>query len=568
MADVEEMMCRQCEMAIGDACTRGGRCGKRPSTSAIQDVLVGLCMALATLHGDRPLADADAELLLNCMFATLTNTNFDDEALTAYVARLAERCRELRAASTAALPSFMDAAFAQTLATPEAVLAVAGPFGARHMVALSGETASGLVEFALHSLKGVAAYADHVQLLGVAGTDVAAALAPVVADIRALLERCCRALYLTAAGAEEALQLVLDVGKANMGVMLALDAQHRARFGDPTTTPVSVEMRPGKCILVTGHDLCDLEQLLVATEGTGISVYTHGEMLPAHGYPQLNRFKHLAGHFGSSWGNQRKEMPAFPGAIVFTTNCIQRPMPSYQDRVFTLHCVGWPGVAHLDATDPDWTAAVVAKAQETEGFTAETAAACLPHIPRRPVLAGCSHRAVLALAPEILGAVRSGAIKHFLYIGGCDGPTPGRGYFQELARKADDSTVLLTSGCGRFRVIYEKDYGTVAGLPRVLDVGQCNDTVSAVLIAQALAEALECGINDLPLALAVQWVEQKAMAILATLLFLGIKDRIWLGPTAARHLTPDALAILQERWGLRLTGDVDADFEAMMALGA
>jgi len=334
--------------------------------------------------------------------------------------------------------------------------------------------------------------------------------------------------------------------------MELLDAGNTGHYGHPVPTSVSLGHKAGKAILITGHDLKDLEDLLKQTAGKGISVYTHGEMLPAHGYPGLKKYTHLAGHYGTAWQNQKKEFPAFPGAILFTTNCIQEPADSYKGNLFTTGLVGWPGVTHVPNGQ---FGTVIASALAMPGFPGDQAG--------DSVMVGFARNSVLGVADKVIAGVKAGAIKHFFLVGGCDGAKPGRNYYTEFVEKTPKDTVVLTLACGKFR-FFDQKIGDIGGIPRLLDVGQCNDAYSAVQIAVALANAFECGVNDLPLSIICSWYEQKAVAILLSLLSLGIKG-IRLGPSLPAFITPNVLGVLVENFDIKPIGTVDEDLKACLA---
>jgi hydroxylamine reductase len=350
---------------------------------------------------------------------------------------------------------------------------------------------------------------------------------------------------------DELLGRSLAVGELNLRVMALLDEANTGAYGHPEPTSVRVEPVRGRAIAVSGHDLRDLAALLEQTEGTGVNVYTHGEMLPAHGYPKLKAHKHLVGNYGGAWQNQLAEFSKFPGSILMTTNCIQRPADVYMERIFTSGLVAWPGVRHI--ADRNF-APVIEAAQAAPGFAEDG--------PNKQVLVGFGHNAVLGVADKVIEAVKAGHIRHFFLIGGCDGARPGRNYYQSLAKAAPRDTVILTLACGKYR-FNKLDFGTVAGLPRLLDIGQCNDAYSAIKIASALAGAFGCGVNDLPLSLVLSWYEQKAVAILLTLLHLGIRN-IRLGPSLPAFVTPSVLGILVEKFGIMPIGTVEEDLAAML----
>ncbi len=525
------MFCYQCEQTSrGTGCTSVGACGKDPETATLQDLLVEGVKALAArlaplASGSRP-AQA-AALIEDALFATVTNVSFDPERIAVLIREVAS----LAGPESGFVPA---STMAGLLAQGEAV----GVLSRRQKV---GEDASALQELLTYGIKGMAAYAHHARRLGFSDPSVdafvveaLAVLAQGESDISALLG------------------LNLRCGEATVATLALLDKANTESYGHPVPTQVPFGHGPGKAILVSGHDLADLKALLEQTEGTGINIYTHGEMLPAHGYPGLKKHKHLVGHFGGAWMLQRKEFPDFPGAILMTTNCIQRPMENYADRLFTGGLVSWPGISHVVGHD---YSAVIAAAQAAPGF-ADTVNAGEHQV-------GFGHHTVLGVADVVINAVKSGALKRFALIGGCDGSDTERSYFTDLAAALPQDWAILTLGCGKFRVI-GKDYGTIGGLPRLLDMGQCNDAYSAVKVALALADAFQCGVNDLPLSLVISWYEQKAVCILLALLHLGVKN-IRLGPTLPAFVTPAVLKVLVDSFNVMPIGTVENDLKAMAA---
>ena len=402
------------------------------------------------------------------------------------------------------------------------------------------EDIQSLQDILLFGLKGIGAYAYHARQLGAKDEQVDAFMH--------------EAMFATLTNVDfdlgRHLELVLKAGEMNLRVMELLNNANTGRFGNPTPVAVESGTKAGPGIVVTGHDLLDLYELLKQTEGKGINIYTHGEMLPAHGYPELRKFKHLVGHYGTAWQNQRKEFDGFSGAILVTTNCIMIPKESYIDRLFTCGIAGATGVKHISGRD---FSEVIDKALSQPALEED----------RQGTLStGFHHTAVLGMADKIVEAVKAGKIKHFFFIGGCDGAKPGRNYFTELAEKVPDDCVILTAACGKFR-LNARDYGDIDGIPRLLDTGQCNDCYSVIKIAVGLAEAFDCGVNDLPLSLVVSWYEQKAVAILLTLLHLGIKN-IKLGPSLPAFISPNVLNILVEKFNIGPIGDVDEDLAEML----
>jgi hydroxylamine reductase len=405
-----------------------------------------------------------------------------------------------------------------------------------------GDDRAGLQELLTYGLKGTAAYADHALVLGHEDKDVYAFFMEAL-DFLAQPDPSVEAL----------LAMNLRCGEVNLKVMELLDRANTGAYGQPRPTPVRITPRKGKAILVSGHDLKDLEELLKQTEGTGILVYTHGEMLPAHGYPGLKKFPHLAGNYGGAWQDQQHEFEAFPGAILMTTNCIQRPRDTYEARIFTSGLVAWPGVTHI--ADRNFRPAIEA-ALAAPGFTEDG--------PDQTILVGFGHHATLGVADKVIEAVQSKAIRHFFLIGGCDGAKSGRNYYTEFAEAVPKDCVILTLACGKFR-FNKLDFGVVpgTGIPRLLDCGQCNDAYSAIRIASALAEAFDTDVNSLPLSLILSWYEQKAVCILLTLLSLGIRN-IRLGPSLPAFVTPPVLKVLVEKFGIAPIATAQEDLKAAL----
>ena len=393
----------------------------------------------------------------------------------------------------------------------------------------------------MYGLKGTAAYAEHARVLGRENETVFA-----------FLEDALNFLTLAQPSVGDLLTYNLKCGEINLLVMEMLDGANTGAYGHPVPTPVRVTPVKGRAIVVSGHDLKDLEALLKQTEGKGINIYTHGEMLPAHGYPELKKFKHLVGNYGGAWQDQAKEFDEFPGAILMTTNCIQKPRDTYKARIFTSGLVAWPGVTHI--ANQDFTP-VIRAALEMPGFVEEA--------PEKTITVGFGHQAVLGVADKVIAAVKSKAIRHFFLIGGCDGAKPGRNYYTDFAKAVPKDCVVLTLACGKYR-FNKLDFGTIGGLPRLLDCGQCNDAYSAIKIAGALAGAFNCGVNDLPLSLILSWYEQKAVCILLTLLHLGIKN-IRLGPSLPAFVTPAVLKVLVEKFNIQPITTVERDLEAALA---
>jgi len=550
---METMFCYQCEQtAQGTGCTKRGVCGKDPETAALQDLLIYATKGVSQYaHRAAQLGARDKEVdtgVVEALFATVTNVDFDPERVEWHLreaARLRDRAKGLYEDACNRQGQQPDSlagpADWQPASDREGLLRQAEEVSIPRRRTQLGDDTAGLQELVLYGLKGAAAYADHAQLLGVEDPEV-------YATFHAVLDFLAQAETPT----EKLLEWALKVGELNLKVMEQLNQAHTSTYGHPEPTPVRITPVKGKAILVSGHDLKDLEELLKQTEGRGINVYTHGEMLPAHGYPGLKKYKHLVGNYGGAWQDQRKEFEAFPGAILMTTNCIQKPADSYKDRIFTSGLVAWPGVRHI-GRDRDFSP-VIEAALAAPGFAADEA--------EKTILVGFGHQAVLGAAEKVIEAVKAGKIRHFFLIGGCDGAKPGRNYYTELAQKVPQDCLILTLGCGKYR-FNKLDFGQIDGLPRLLDVGQCNDAYSAIRIATALAEAFGCGVNDLPLSLVLSWYEQKAVAILLTLLHLGVRN-IRLGPSLPAFVTPAVLQVLVDKFQIAPITTPDEDLKAIL----
>lgn len=557
------MFCMQCEQADqGTGCTVQGVCGKTPEVSWQLDLLVHAAKGAAVWAHLARQADPSAvstrvdNFVFNSLFESLTNVSFDPSQIASHLdnARgvLAEARRLFDASGASERPEAGSAAYlsleGKSAAELEA-LARTGDASVLARVGRLGDDLGGVAEMALYGVKGAAAYYHHAVVLG--GED-----SKVTADLIA----CVAAASAVSPTLEDALALCLRVGEVNVRVMAALDSVHTSRFGVPSPHEVRKGPRAGKAILVSGHDLGDLRDILEATEGTGIQVYTHGEMLPAHGYPELRKYAHLAGNWGGAWQNQKFDFKAFPGPVVLTSNCIVRPLKSYARRVFTRRVVSMPGTRHLEDAG-DWAAPLVECALAEPGFTEADAAGAAKY---GTTWVGFGHGAVLSMAGDVIEAVDTGKVSSFAVIGGCDGTESERSYFTDLAKALPDDALILTVGCGAFRVtdIGRKD---VLGIPGgTLRVGQCNDSYGAALIALGLADHYKCGINELPISVALSYLEQKAVAVLLSLLHLGVKD-IYLGPTLPAFVSPAALSILVDKFNLHAVGDAQADCDAMMA---
>ena len=540
------MFCYQCEQtAGGTGCTRVGVCGKQPEVAALQDLLVHALKGLSAVAVEaRKLGVEDAEInqfTNEAMFSTLTNVNFDPERFLPLIRKSVEHRERLKAQveKKGGNPGYPEAASFKPAESLEEIIKQGAEVGVMSNPSIDPDALS-LQQLLIYGIKGVAAYADHAHILGKDNP-----------KISEFIHRSLAATLDPNKSVAEMYDLVMGCGEANLWAMELLDAANTGSYGHPVPTMVPLGHKKGRAILVSGHDLRDLEMLLKQTEGKGIYVYTHGEMLPTHGYPELKKYSHFYGHYGTAWQNQIKEFAQFPGAILMTTNCIQRPTESYKDNIFTTGLVGWPGVTHIK--DKDFTP-VIEKALEMEGFKEDD--------PGDRVMVGFAHNAVMGVAGAVIDAVKAGKIRHFFLVGGCDGTKPGRSYYTEFVEKAPEDTVVLTLACGKFR-FFDKKLGDIEGIPRLLDIGQCNDAYSAVQIALALADAFEVGVNDLPLSIILSWYEQKAVAILLTLFYLGIKD-IRLGPSLPAFITPNILNVLVEKFNVMPISTPDEDLKAIL----
>jgi hydroxylamine reductase len=546
------MFCYQCEQTSkGEGCQTLGVCGKDETTATLQDLLIHVIKGVAMYaHRAHQLGAADPEVdafTIQAIFSTLTNVNFDPDRLVGLIheavkTRDAARDMYERASVMAGIaPAYLGGPAAWIPASSLDGLLAQGQQTLLPVRFLTeGKEVSNLQELVLYGLKGVAAYAAHALALG-AGDPVS------FAKIHELLDF----LTMPAPTADELLTSALAVGELNYRVMEILDKAHTETFGHPVPSKVRLHARKGKAILVSGHDLHDLYALLEQTKGLGIQIYTHGEMLPAHGYPKLKAHEHLAGNYGGAWTDQANEFAEFPGAILMTSNCIQQPKVSYKERIFTSGAVAWPGVLHI--ADQDF-GPVIAAALQAPGYAEDGAS--------EEITVGFGHNAVLSVADRVIDAVKAGAIRHFFLIGGCDGARSGRSYYTELAESIPADCLIMTLACGKFR-FNKLEFGEIGGLPRLLDIGQCNDTYSALQIALALAKAFECGVNDLPLSLVLSWYEQKAVAVLLTLLHLGVRN-IRIGPTLPAFLSPGVLNLLHEKFNLMAIGTAEEDLAAML----
>jgi hydroxylamine reductase len=545
------MFCYQCEQTkrsdviIGCA-SQQGSCGKNETTSDLQDILIYLIQGIAQYHYRlaklKAVDPQAAEFTLYGLFTTLTNVNFNASHFSVLIQN-ATALRDRLKAEYEALSTTTDKLNAPAHFVPEKtldnLLAQAPVAGVKLGEDTVGSDVIGLRVLILYGLKGIAAYAYHAWVLGFREDSINL-------EIARLLD------YLAGepTDIEELLQQALAAGQLNLRVMELLEKANTDTFGAQTVTSVRITPVAGKALLVSGHDLHDLHQILEQTQGKNINVYTHGEMLPAHAYPKLKAYPHLVGNYGGAWQNQQQEFADFPGAIVVTSNCLIEPQNSYRQRIFTCGPVGWAGIRHL--SDGNFTPAIQAAAA-LPGFKEDA--------PAENITVGFGRHVLLEAAGTVVNAVKEGAIKHFFLIGGCDGAVPGRNYYTDLAELTPANTIIMTLGCGKYR-FNKHDFGTVAGLPRLLDLGQCNDSYAAIEVAKALAGAFNCGVNDLPLSLMVSWFEQKATAVFLSLLALNIQN-IHLGPTLPAYLTPTLLSVLQQRFAVKANQTAEADLAAI-----
>jgi hydroxylamine reductase len=542
---MSNMFCYQCEQAANGGCSKVGVCGKGPDVAALQDQLIYALKGIAFWADKaRSKGTKDQEIdrfMLDGLFTTVTNVDFSAEECAKLVrtaAKLRDKAQALFEKNGGVFTGNVPEAARPFVPGTTAELVA---LGTRHGVKDPGidPDVKSVQEILIYGMKGYAAYAHHALVIGLEND-----------EIYAFTHKALAATLDGSLGLMDFVGLAMECGRINLVTMELLDKANTDSFGHPVPTPVQLGTKAGKAILVSGHDLRMLEELLKQTEGTGVNVYTHGEMLPAHGYPGLKKYNHLAGNFGGAWQDQAKEFANFPGAIIFNTNCIQRPAESYKDRLFTWGLVQWPDVKNIDGWD---FSPVIKRAQELPGFQDS---------PGKEILTGFGHNAVLGVADKVIDAVKAGQIRHFFLIGGCDGAKSGRNYYTEFAEQVPEDCVILTLACGKYR-FNKLDFGTIGGIPRLLDIGQCNDAYSAIKIAVALAGAFECGVNDLPLSLILSWYEQKAVAILLTLLHLGIKN-IKLGPSLPAFITPNVLNFLVENFNIGPIGTAEEDLKQIL----
>ena len=514
------MFCFQCEQTAGcTGCTgRAGVCGKQADTANLQDELTGALIALArTIQGKQTISAQISKQIVDGLFTTVTNVNFNDVTIRQ---RIDAIHRELPAGTADYdMKEVWDAQ----------------------------EDIRSLKSLILFGIRGMAAYAYHAMILSY--TD---------AQLDAFFVKALCAVGEDTWGMDELLPIVLEVGEKNLACMALLDKANTQTYGTPTPTTVPLTVEKGPFIVVTGHDLYDLKCLLEQTKDKGIAIYTHGEMLPAHGYPELKKYPHLKGNFGTAWQSQQKEFDNIPAPILFTTNCLMPPRPSYADRVFTTEVVSYPEMVHIDEKR-DFTP-VIEKALELGGYAEDQPFTGING--GHTVTTGFGHGTILSVADQVVDAVKSGAIRHFFLVGGCDGARPGRNYYTEFVKQTPLDTVVLTLACGKYR-FNDLDLGTIGGLPRLMDVGQCNDAYGAIQVAVALAKAFDCEVNELPLSMVLSWYEQKAVCILLTLLYLGIQN-IRLGPTLPAFLSPNVLQFLVEHYHIAPISTPEEDLKAIL----
>lgn len=529
----ETMYCYQCEQTAGcTGCTgKAGVCGKSAAVSALQDELTGALIGLARASDGNHATESTHRAMMEGLFATLTNVSFDETALQRQIQTVhEEKGKLIPKCGVCASPCSRndDYTMSQLWEEPDADI-------------------KSLKSLLLFGLRGMAAYAYHAMVLGHMDEEVN--------------EFFYRGLFAVggAFGTDDLFSRVLECGRINLRCMELLDQANTEMYGTPTPATVPLAVEKGPFIVVSGHDLRCLQLLLEQTENKGIQVYTHGEMLPAHGYPKLRAYKHLKGNFGTAWQNQQKEFDHIPAPVLFTTNCLMPPKASYADRVFTTEVVAYPGMVHI-GEEQDFTP-VIEKALELGGYREEHPMTGING--GTHVTTGYGHGTILSVADQVVDAVKAGAIRHFFLVGGCDGARAGRNYYTDLVKQAPADTVILTLACGKYR-FNDLDLGEIGGLPRLMDVGQCNDAFGAIKVALALSEAFGCGVNELPLSLVLSWYEQKAVCILLSLLYLGVKN-IHIGPTLPAFISPGVLKILMENYALTSITSAEEDLKKMLS---
>ena len=549
----QKMFCYQCEQTAGCAgCTGStGVCGKTAETARLQDQLVGAMIGLArAAEGVECPGDRVYRTVIEGLFTTLTNVSFDDDAIRAQIEKTHREKERLLAAPVKKSAGPREKAAGESGAAENAACAAAGvqdtdDYNLGLLWDMDPDIRS-LKSLILFGLKGMAAYAYHALMLGASDETVNQFF---LTGLREIAKD---------GTVESLLPTVLKVGEVNLTCMAMLDAANTGTYGTPIPVSVPLVVERGPFIVVTGHDLKDLELLLKQTEGKGVNIYTHGEMLPAHAYPELRKYPQLKGNFGTAWQNQQKEFADIPAPILFTTNCLMPPKKSYADRVFTTEVVAYPGMVHID-DEKDFTP-VIEKALELGGYQEDRQFTGING--GTQVMTGFGHGTILSVADQVIDAVKSGAIRHFFLVAGCDGAKPGRNYYTEFVKQTPADSIILTLACGKFR-FNDLDLGNIGGLPRIMDMGQCNDAYGAIKVAVALAEAFGCEVNELPLSFVLSWYEQKAVCILLTLLHLGIKN-IRLGPSLPAFLSPNILNFLVENYGIGPVTTPEEDLKALL----
>lgn len=529
-----KMFCYQCEQTAGcTGCTgNAGVCGKSANTARLQDELTGALIGLArAAEGNEHLVNEEmSQLILEGLFTTVTNVNFNDETLKILIYKIENAKKKLvpNCFTCSGSCGRNDNFDMNTLWTTD-------------------EDVRSLKSLILFGIRGMAAYAYHASVLGY--TDE---------TISKFFYKALFAVGMKDWGMDELLPIVLEVGEVNLRCMELLDQANTTTYGTPVPTTVPLTIEKGPFIIITGHDLKDLQLLLEQTKDKGINIYTHGEMLPAHAYPEFKKYSHLKGNFGTAWQNQQKEFDNIPGAILYTTNCLMPVKASYADRVFTTEVVSYPEMVHI-GEEKDFTP-VIEKALALGGYTKDQHMTGING--GIQVTTGFSHGTVLSVADQVIEAVKNGDIKHFFLVGGCDGARVGRNYYTEFVKQSPADSIILTLACGKYR-FNDLELGTIGGLPRIMDMGQCNDAYSAIKVAIALAEAFECDVNELPLSMVLSWYEQKAVCILLTLFYLGIKN-IHLGPTLPAFISPNVLNFLVENYGISPISTPEEDLKKLL----
>ena len=544
-----KMFCFQCEQtAGGKGCTNIGVCGKTPEIAAMQDLLIyqlkGIsCYATKLIDKGEKIDKSLVSFVENSLFMTLTNVNFDPESHMDMLRRSQVNKEEIRKKASGEEVNSEEALY-NLSDTKEQILEDAKKAGVMYDQDLDADIRS-VRETIKYGLKGIAAYAHQARFIKYNSDEVDNFY---FIGLAALTDN--------SLNVERLIKYLIKAGEMSVKVMEVLDRANNEKYSSPSPQKVNVNIKKGPFIVISGHDLRDLEMLLEQTEGKGINIYTHGEMLPSHGYPKLNKYKHLVGNFGGAWQNQQKEFDGIPGCILMTTNCLMKPRDSYKDRIFSTSVVGWDGVKHIsnDENGHKDFSEIINKALELGGFEKDEEV--------KEILVGFGHKATLSHAETIVNAVKEGKIRHFFLIGGCDGARTGRNYYTEFAQQVPKDCIILTLACGKYR-FNKLEFGEVAGLPRLLDIGQCNDAYSAVRIALTLADAFECTVNDLPLSFIITWYEQKAVADLLALLSLGVQG-IYLGPTLPAFLSPKVLQFLVDNFDIKPISTPEDDLKQIL----